>query len=85
MALDVYFAEDIRNGIIATTAIAVRTCAANGMANVDHIRGILDHAQAQAALYGIPWPSVIAEVCGALGADLQGLLGQAASRAIVQR
>lgn len=54
MALDVYFKSDLHQGIIATVTIAVRVYLANNAVNLEHIRGILDHAQAQAALYGLP-------------------------------
>ena len=79
MTLDVYFREDIARGIIATTLIAVKVYLANTAANVEHLQGILDHARAQAALYGIAWPPILEEVKRHLSLDGQtGLMKQAA-------
>ena len=77
MALDVYFREDIRQGILAATLVAIRTYVANQGSNADHLRGMLDLAEAQAALYGLSWPRLLAELRALLGAGLRGALDRA--------
>ena len=77
MALEVYFREDIRQGIIASVLVAVKTYAANEGQNTDHLRGMLDLAQAQAALYGLSWPAIRAVVRESLSTGLRELMDRA--------
>jgi hypothetical protein len=77
MALDVYFREDIRQGILAVTLVAIRTYVANQGSNAEHLRGVLDLAQAQAALYGLSWPTLLAELRALLSEGMRGALDRA--------
>jgi hypothetical protein len=77
MTLDVYFREDIRQGILAAMLIAIRTFVANEGSNAEHLRGMLDLAEAQAVLYSLSWPALLAELRASLNGGLRGLLDRA--------
>lgn len=77
MRLDVYFREDIRQGILATMRIAIRTYVANQGSNAEHLRGMLDLAEAQAALYGLSWPALVRELRASLSEGLCRMLDRA--------
>jgi len=77
MALEVYFREDIQQGIIASVLVAIKTYAANEGRNTDHLRGMLDLAQAQAALYGLSWPAIRSVVRESLSTGLRELMDRA--------
>lgn len=77
MSLDVYFREDIRQGILAAMLVAIRTYGANEGSNAEHLRGMLDLAEAQAALYGLSWPALLAELRASLSAGPRGTLDRA--------
>jgi hypothetical protein len=77
MTLDVYFREDIEHGILAAMLVAIRTYAANEGANAEHLRGMLDLAEAQAALYSLSWPVLLSELRALLNASLGDLVGRA--------
>ena len=82
--MDVWFKHDIENGIRAAVIMAVHVHLAGGSANVEYIGGILAHAHAQAALYGLSWPAMVAECKRELGADVGGLLDVATCRVLEQ-
>lgn len=77
MALRIYDQYDLKNGIAATVIMALATYAANGAANTEHACGILDHAHAQAALYGLSWAAIVQECKEGLDAGARGLLDDA--------
>ena len=67
MALDVFFAQDIRRNIVAVAVAMLSVAAAHGTTNVEYCRGVLDASRAQALNHGIPWVDVLAELREALG------------------
>jgi hypothetical protein len=77
MTLDMYFREDIRQGILAAMLVAVRTYVANEGSNAEHMRGMLDLAEAQTALYDLSWPALLAELRASLNVGLGALLDRA--------
>jgi hypothetical protein len=77
MTLDVYFREDIRQGILAAMLVAIRTYVANEGSNAEHLRGMLDLAEAQAALYSLSWSALLAELRASLSAGLRRALDRA--------
>ncbi len=79
MALDVYFRDDIRQGIMAAMLVAIRTYVANEGLNAEHLRGMLDLAEAQAALYSLSWPALLAELRASLSEGLRRVLDRALS------
>jgi hypothetical protein len=66
MALEVYFKDDIAQGIIAVTVAMMSASVAHGGTNVEYCRGILDTARAQALNYGIAWTALMGELRGTL-------------------
>ena len=66
MALDVYFQEDIAQGIVAVAVGMLAAAAAHGATNVEYCRGVLDTVRAQALNYRIPWSQLLGELRGAL-------------------
>ena len=62
MALDVYFKEDIAQGIVAVAVAMLSTAVAHGGTNLEYCRGVLDTARAQALNYGIPWTALGGEL-----------------------
>jgi hypothetical protein len=62
MALDVYFKEDIAQGIVAVTVAMLSASVAHGGTNVEYCRGVLDTARAQALNYGLPWMGLMGEL-----------------------
>ena len=81
MALEVYFKEDIAQGIVAVTVAMLSAAVAHGGTNAEYCRGVLDTARAHALNYGIPWTSIVGELRGMLSAgernDLLDLLARA--------
>ena len=55
MALEVYFRNDVAQGIVAVTVAMLSASVATGAANVEYCRGVVDTARAHALNYGIPW------------------------------
>ena len=77
MALDVYFPQDLRQGLAGAIALTVETARAGGPVNRDFVRGVLALARAQALAYGIAWADILADVRAATGGqayDEMGLL-----------
>jgi hypothetical protein len=66
LTLEVYFREDIRQGIVAVAVAMLSTAVAHGSGNVEYCRGILDASRAQALNYGLPWSSVLVDIQGEL-------------------
>jgi hypothetical protein len=66
MTLNVYFKDDIAQGVAAITVAILSAAAAHGGTNVEYARGTLDFARAQAMNYGIPWPGLAKEIQAAL-------------------
>jgi hypothetical protein len=62
MPLEVYFREDIAQGIVAVTVAMLSAAVAHGGTNAEYCRGVLDSARAQALNYGIPWSAVMGEL-----------------------
>ena len=77
MTLDLYAQDDLARGLKATVIMALATYAASGAGNTDHSSGILDHAQAQAALFGLDWPAIVASCRQSLTTDARKLLDAA--------
>jgi hypothetical protein len=78
MALDVYFKDDVGQGIVAVAVAMLGAAVANGAANVEYCRGVADTSRAQALNYGLSWPALRREIWAALedeGIDLGGLIG----------
>lgn len=55
MALEVYFKDDVAQGIVAVTVAMLSASVANGASNLEYCRGVVDTARAHALNYGIPW------------------------------
>jgi hypothetical protein len=72
MALEVYFKDDIAQGIIAVTVAMLSASVAHGGTNIEYCRGILDTARAQALNYGIPWTGLMSKLRGTLSDGEQG-------------
>jgi hypothetical protein len=62
MALKIYYLEDIGQGVRATLSAMLLSFAANEGKNVEHMRGAIDFARAQVALYNLDWPELIAQI-----------------------
>ena len=62
MALDVYFKNDIAQGIVAVTVAMLSAAVANGAANIEYCRGVLDTNRAHALNYGIPWTGIAVDL-----------------------
>jgi len=62
MALDVYFKEDVAHGIMCSVVTAYRAHLANGALNREWLKGVLDMAESQALLYGLPWPKLRVQI-----------------------
>lgn len=84
MALDVYVAEDIKRGIQATVVLAVSCYYAQGGRNVEHVAGILAHAQSMALMYGLSWQRIVTRTRYEMGADVRGLLDAALKSAVLE-
>jgi hypothetical protein len=76
MALEVYFKDDIAQGIVAVTVAMLSTADAHGWTNVEYVRGALDLARAQALNYGIPWASLKRGIVVTLSCDVRALIGE---------
>jgi len=66
MALDVYFRDDVVQGIVAVTVGMLSASAANGAGNVEYCRGVVDMARAMGLDFGIRWPALAGELHEAL-------------------
>ena len=75
MGLDVYFREDVRQGIVAVAAAMLSTAVAHGVSNVEYCRGVLDTSRAQALNYGMSWSDI--------QLDLQGVLAETGRRELL--
>jgi len=62
MPLDVYFPPDIAHGIMCSVLAMYRAHVANGATNPDWFKGVLDMAESQALLYGLPWPTMRVQI-----------------------
>jgi len=62
MALDVYFREDVAQGIVSIAVAMLSTSVAHGGTNLEYCRGVLDTVRAQAVSYGIPWTSLMTDL-----------------------
>jgi len=69
MALDVYFRDDVAQGIVAIAAAMLSTAVAHGGTNVEYCRGVLDTTRAQAINYGLSWRSLMGELRSTLLED----------------
>jgi len=81
MALDVYFKDDVAQGIVAVTVAMLSASVANGAVNVEYCRGVVDTARAHALNYGIPWAGLECDLSRTLSDagrnDLLGLVTRA--------
>jgi len=75
MSLDLYQQTDIARVLAGLVVVAIETHIANGAANVDHIAGILTMGKAVAFSFGLPWPTLIAEIRDSLDPDVAHLVG----------
>jgi hypothetical protein len=66
MAFDVYFRDDIAQGIVSIAVAMLSAAVAHGGTNLEYCRGVLDTARAQALNYGIPWRALMADLRAAL-------------------
>ena len=66
MALDVYFKDDIAQGITAVTVAMLTASIANGAPNIEYTRAIVDTARAHALNYGIDWAELVSTMCLAI-------------------
>lgn len=64
--LDIYFKEDLSKGIAAVTVAMLSAAVANGGANAEYCRGVLDTNRAHALNHGIRWCDIAVEVRQAL-------------------
>ena len=62
MVLEVYFKDDIAQGIIAVTVAMLSAAVANGAANIEYCRGVLDTNRAHALNYGIKWSAIAVDL-----------------------
>jgi hypothetical protein len=62
MALDVYFKDDIAQGIVAVTVAMLSASVAHGAVNIEYCRGVLDTNRAHALNYGIAWPRIAVDL-----------------------
>jgi len=69
MALDVYFRDDIAQGIVSIASAMLSTAVAHGGTNVEYVRGVLDTAKAHALNYGIPWRALMSDLRSTLIED----------------
>jgi hypothetical protein len=76
MALEVYFKDDIAQGIVAVTVAMLSTADAHGWTNVEYCRGILNTARAYALNYGISWTSLKRGIAMTLSCDVRALIGE---------
>lgn len=83
MSLNVYVVSDIRQAIISAVVVATESAAANGLANVEHLAGILTMAKGMACAFGIPWAFVVNDARVTLGSGHDDLLS-AADRRLIQ-
>jgi len=85
MALDVYFKDDVAQGIVAVTVAMLSASVANGAVNVEYCRGVVDTARAHALNYGIPWSGLACDLSQTLSDagrnDLLDLVTRALPRA----
>jgi hypothetical protein len=71
MALDVYFRQDVAQGITSVAVAMLSASAAHGAGNREYVRGVVDTVRAQAISFGIEWPAVEGELIAALkGSDV---------------
>jgi hypothetical protein len=74
MALDIWFAQDIRQGLAGALALTVEEATANGPPNANFVRGVVAMARAEALAYGLDWQAVIADIRAATGGTYALLL-----------
>jgi hypothetical protein len=60
--IDVYFKEDIQQGIVAVAIAMLSASVAHGSGNVEYCRGILDTSRAQAMNYGLGWHDILTDL-----------------------
>jgi hypothetical protein len=58
MAFDVYFRDDIQDRIVGVLVGALAATVAQGSANLEHTRGVIDGQKALAATFCLRWPSI---------------------------
>ena len=78
MALDVYFKDDVAQGIVAVAVAMLSAAVASGAINVEYCRGVVDVSRAQAMNYGLSWRALVGEIRAVLadeGIDVEGLIG----------
>jgi hypothetical protein len=75
VATEVYFKEQIKNGLVSTLTAILSTGAANGL-DMGFARGVLVVIKSQADLYGLSWPAILDQVgrSAVLSQDLARLL-----------
>ena len=55
MSRDVYFREDVRDGVLSVAVAALRAAAANGTPDVSYCAGVVDTVHAVALAHGVGW------------------------------
>ena len=66
---EVFFRDNIAQGIVSIAAAMLSTAIAHGGANVEYVRGVLDTSKAQALNFGIPWRSLMSDLRSTLIED----------------
>lgn len=69
MALDLYFKDDVAQRIVSIAVAMLSAAVANGGANVEYCRGVIDTSRAQALNYGLAWGALSGAIWSALGDD----------------
>jgi hypothetical protein len=82
MALEVYFKDDIAQGIVAVTVAMLSASIAHGSTNLEYVRGVLDNSRAQALNYGIPWSAIEGDMQKMLSDRKRGDLLDLVARAL---
>ena len=67
-----YLQDDIARGLRASLTVVLAAALAGEWANIDFLKGVFSLASSQAALYGIPWTELIADLHSA--PELEGLI-----------
>ena len=68
MALDIYFKDDLRQVLEGLLAATIETASVPGVANVDHIAGVLTMGKGMALSFGLSWSEILSSVRAAIDA-----------------
>ena len=74
MALEVLFRIDLQNGIVDRLVAQLSAAYANGMTNIEYMRGCIDTAKCMAIAIGADWPAIAGRVRLRIADDLRPFL-----------